>query len=211
MTILPPSLIFNISPDQPKDSNAISIIPRDGTIDDLEVGFENPDFIRLNSNLEGNKLIVNIEKTSNTYGNFESVMTIREGDIDYRVPILIHSTVADLETSFDGSSLSFNISSPKNWTFATISVFDSKLTKYQTVSVTPNKDRAVFIEKPGQYWIEAKILTDGKALDAFEFTNVESVKENSSIFRIDDSFLPLRQIIIISAILCAGIAIAKKL
>ncbi len=210
LILSPPSLIFDLSSENPKNSRAITILPVDGTIGDLDINFVGPNFIKLNAEQNGNKVSVSVENISDMEGSFEGFMTIRRGDMVYRIPILIHSTHGELEAFFEGNNLRFEISSPQDWTFAKISIFDSKIREYQTVSITPNKDTSVPLKEAGHYWIEAKIRTDGKSLDAFEFINVESV-EDQYLFDPLNSMLPLRQVIIISAIVAVIIVVGIKL
>jgi len=96
--------------------------------------------------------------------------------------------------------LNFRIFHPENWTYAKISVTNSKDGSVDIVSALPSKSGSMNVYENGEYWVEAKIRVGEESFNAFEIIEVNSVVPGSSKpFEIFD--LPEKQIGIIVVIM----------
>ena len=109
-------------------------------------------------------------------------------------------------------SLFFEIHHPEKWSFAKISVINSKDGKTETATATPFKKATVEINENAQYWINAKIRVGDNSSDAYNTINISTISENHSGWNIID--IPKKQISIIAGMVVMigiiGLVIKRK-
>ncbi|MEK6867174.1 MAG: peptidase S8, partial [Thermoproteota archaeon] len=91
------------------------------------------------------------------------------------------------------------------WSFAKISVINSKDGKTETVTATPEKDASIRVNENAEYWIYAKIKVNGKTFDAYNTIEVNSINDNiQSEFEVLN--IPEKQIaIVLGIVIITGI------
>jgi len=171
----------------------------EGTLDNLDVKFEGPEFIKFAHILEGNILKIKMNMTEENFGEHEGKIIINHDGTRYTIPFLIHYTQGSISVSQQNQKLSFDISYPGEWSFAKISVINSKDGSVHTTTTTPNKKATVKIYENSEYWIDAKIRVNGNTSDAFNTIEINSLSENQK--SIDIMQIPEKQIGIITMIL----------
>jgi minor extracellular serine protease Vpr len=110
----------------------------------------------------------------------------------------MHYTKGSILVNQENEKLFFEIEHPDKWSFAKISVINSKNGNMDTTTTTPNKKTSIEIYENGEYWIEAKIKVNGNTSDAFNTIKINSLSEK--IEKIELTNIPEKQIIIIISI-----------
>ncbi|MDO7727638.1 MAG: peptidase S8, partial [Nitrosopumilus sp.] len=123
---------------------------------------------------------------------------INHEKIQYTIPVLMHYTEGSILVNQENEKLFFEIVHPDKWSFAKISVTNSKNGNMDTTTTTPNKKTSIEIYDNGEYWIEAKIKVNGNTSDAFNTIKINSLSEK--IEKIELTNIPEKQIIIIISI-----------
>ena len=199
LIITPPNFVINLSSDNPIAQKQLELKLLKGTLENLEVRFEGPEFIQFAHILEGNNLLIKIKILGQNYGEYEGKIIINHDEIKYVVPFLIHSTEGSISVNQKDAKLNFTIFHPEQWGFAKISVINSKNGKIETITATPERDASIRINENAEYWIIAKIKVNGKTFDAYNTIEINSINEN-----IQNEFellnIPEKQIAIVSGI-----------
>jgi minor extracellular serine protease Vpr len=213
LVIQPPHFVQNISSDYPMGEQILELKSLSGSLENIEVFFEGPEFIQFSNVLDGNKLQIRWNAIENNFGDYEGKIFLNQNDDDYKIPFLIHFTEGAVSVSQEKGNLSFGISYPEIWTFAKILVINSKDGSRDTASITPTKNETIKVYENGEYWIESKIIVDGKSYDAFNKIEVNSVVPGTSKpFELFD--FPEKQIGIILVIMLIvgiiGLKITRK-
>jgi len=209
LIITPPNFVVNLSSDNKMAEKELKLKLFNGTLDNLDVTFEGPEFIQVEYSLQENNLTVKIKISGENYGTFQEKIFINHDKIKYIVPIQIHYTKASIDVIQNDNSLFFTINDP-DWNFAKISVTKSNTEITDVITATPNKDAKIRINQNGEYWIEAKIKSKDQTLDAYNTIIVDSVDETQDDFEIID--VPQRQLAIVLGIVAIiGIVGAVKI
>ncbi len=209
LIITPPNVVVNLSSDNKMTEKQLKLKLLNGTLDDLDVTFEGPEFIQVEDSLQENNLTVKIKISGENYGTFQEKILINHDKIKYTVPIQIHYTKASIDVIQNDNSLFFTINDP-DWNFAKISVTKSNTEITDVVTATPNKNAKIRINQNGEYWIEAKIKSNDQTLDAYSTIIANSIDETQNDFEIRD--IPQRQIVIVLGIVAIiGIIGAVKI
>ena len=87
----------------------------------------------------------------------------------------MHYTQASVSTSQNEGKLSFEIYHPEQWSFAKISVTNSKDGSTETISTNPGKVSTMNVYENGEYWIQTSLRTEEDSFDAFDVIEVNSV------------------------------------
>ncbi len=133
------------------------------------------------------------------FGDYEGKIKVNQNDDRYVIPFLLHFTEGSVSVSQEDGKLNFGIYHPEPWTFAKISITNSKDGSTDITTVTPSKIASAIVYENGEYWVEAKIRVGEESFDAFEIIEVNSVLTGSSKpFELFD--LPEKQIGIIAVI-----------
>jgi minor extracellular serine protease Vpr len=204
LIIEPPNFIANISSKEPIVKKQFELKLLDGTLDDLDVKFEGPKFIKFAHLLEGNILQIKMNMSEEKFGDHEGKLIIKHENTRYTIPFLIHYTPGLISVNQENQKLFFEAYHPEEWSFAKISIINSKDGSESTVTTTPNKKASIEIHENSEYWIDAKIRVNGNTSNAFNTIEVNSIPENYNKVNVID--IPEKQIGIITIILI-GIAV----
>jgi len=192
-------LTFDLSPEKISDQETLELKPINGELGELEITFETPEPIEIDYEKEGNSLKISANLVEKVFGEYTGRMKITDMYSSYNVLMLIRSSQGSISSYEEGGKLNFEINEPKDWTYAKISVINSKTGEIDTTSARPDKKADITVYENGEYWIEAKIELDGKTYDAFEKVQVNSATPKNNQL-LDDFEIPERQIAIITAI-----------
>jgi len=199
LVVQPPHFVLSMSSDNPNREQILELKSLSGSLENIEVSVEGPEFIQFSNVLEGNNLQIRLKALENNFGNYEGRIFLTQNDDKYKIPFLLHFTEGSVSVSQEKGNLNFGIYYPEPWTFAKISVINSKDGSKYTASVTPTNNETIKVYENEKYWIEAKIRVDEKSFDAFNIIEVNSVLPGTSKpFELFD--LPEKQIGIISII-----------
>jgi minor extracellular serine protease Vpr len=189
LVIQPPHFVLNISSDSPKAIQVFELKSLNESLENIEISFEGPEFIQFSDVLEGNNLQIRINVLEEKFGEHEGKIIVNQNEDRYVIPFLIHFTEGSISISQENGKLNFEIFHPESWSFAKISVTNSKDGSTDTTSATP------------------------ESFDAFNIIEVDSVLAGSTKpFELFD--LPEKQIGIIIVIVVivglVGLQISKK-
>src|SRR3989338_4484692 len=198
LIITPPNFVINLSSDNPTAQKQLELKLLEGTLENLEVKFEGPEFIQFTHSLEENNLLIKIKILGQNYGEHEGKIIVNHDDIKYVIPFLIHYTEGSISVNQKDDKLNFTIYHPEQWSFAKISVINSEDGKTETITATPERDASIRVNENSEYWIDAKIKVDGKTFDAYNTIEVNSINEDQNEFELLD--IPEKQIAIVSGI-----------
>ncbi|MBT6838822.1 MAG: S8 family serine peptidase [Nitrosopumilus sp.] len=211
LIINPPSFVINLSTDHPTAKKQLELKLMDGKLEGIDVRFEGPKFIEVTQKMENGKLEFEISIVEKKYGDYEGKIFINHEKIEYTIPVLIHHTKGSISVNQENEKLIFEINHPEKWSFAKISIINSKNGNTETITSTPHKKTSLEIYENGEYWIDAKIKVGGNTSDAFNTIKINSLSEKIDKLELRD--IPEKQIIlIISIIVIIGIVglIIKK-
>jgi len=198
LIIIPPNFVINLSSDNPTAQKELELKLLEGTLENLEVKFEGPEFIQFAHSLEENNLLIKIKTLGQNYGEHEGKIIVNHDETKYVIPFLIHYTEGSISVNQKDDRLNFTIYHPEQWNFAKISVINSKDGKTETITATPERDASIRVNENAEYWIDAKIKVDGKTFAAYNTIEVNSINEDQDEFELLD--IPEKQIAIVSGI-----------
>ncbi len=196
LIITPPSFVVNVSSDDLIAEKQFQLKLIDGTLNNFDVRFEGPEFIKFEHFLEGNALQIKMNMTEENFGDHEGKIIINHDDTRYVIPFLLHYTLGSISVNQQNQKLFFEIYHPEEWSFTKISVTNSKDGKTDVATASPNKMASIEIYENAEYWIDAKIRVDGNTSNAFSTIVTSSLPENSQRLEIID--IPEKQIGIIA-------------
>jgi len=200
LIITPPNFVVNVSSDDLIAEKQFRIKLIDGTFDNFDVKFVGPEFVKFTYFLADNNLQIKMNITEENFGDYEGKIIINHEDTRYVIPFLLHYTPGSISINQQNQKLFFDIYHPEEWSFAKISITNSKDGKTDTTTVIPNKKTSIEIYENAEYWIDAKIKVNGNTSSAFNTIKISSLSENS--YRLEIIDIPEKQVGII-----AGIAI----
>ena len=211
LVIMPPNFVSSVSSDNLISEQQFELKVLEGSLDNIEINFEGPEFIKFAHLIEGDKLITKMSMTEKNYGEHEGKIIIHHNEIRYVIPFLLHYTLGSISVNQQNDKLIFDIYHPEKWSFAKISVTNSKDGKTSTTTTTPNKQGTIDILENSEYWIDAKIRSNKNTSSAYNTIEISTLDEKSQ--RLDFIELPEKQILIISGILIAVgiVGILKKI
>ena len=201
LVIMPPNFVSSVSSDNLISEQQFELKVLEGNLDDIEINFEGPEFIKFAHLIEGDKLITKMSMTEKNYGEHEGKIIIFHNEIRYVVPFLLHYTQGSISVNQQNDKLIFDIYHPENWSFAKIAVTNSKDGKTSTTTMTPNKQGTIDIFENSEYWIDAKIRSNKNTSSAYNTIEISTLDEKSQRFDLIE--LPEKQILIISGIVIA--------
>ncbi|MFQ5440734.1 MAG: S8 family serine peptidase [Nitrosopumilaceae archaeon] len=199
LIVQPPHFVLSISSDDPVGKQTLELKSLNGSIGDIDVSFEGPDFLQFSEILEGDNLQIRFKVLEEKFGDYEGKIILKLNEEKYVIPFLLHYTEASISVFQERGELSFDIFHPEPWTFAKISVTNSKDGSTDIASITPTKEETVNVYENGEYWIDAKIRVGQESFDAFKIIEVNSVLEGTSK-PLDLFDVPEKQIGIIAVI-----------
>ena len=201
LIIMPPNFVVNVSSDNPIAEKQFELKLIDGTLNNFDVKFNGPEFVKFAYILEGNILKIKMNLVGENFGDHEGKIIVNHDNSRYIIPFLLHYTPGSITVTQQNQKLFFEVYHPEEWSFAKISVTNSKDGKIDTTTAIPNKDASIEIYENAEYWIDAKIRVNGNSSDAFNSIEIRSLPENSSRLNILD--IPERQLMIITGIVIA--------
>ena len=204
LIINPTNFVINLSADQPSVEKQLELKLIEGTLGKIDVRFEGPEFIEFTHNIKNNNLQIELDIVGEKYGEHEGKIFINHEKIQYTIPILIHYTEGSISAYQENEKIFFEINHPDKWSFAKITITNSKNGNTDTITTTSDKKTSLEIYENGEYWIDAKIKIDENTSDAFNTIKITSLSEK--IEKIELRNIPEKQIIlIISIIIIVGI------
>ncbi len=212
LIIMPPNFVVNVSPDNLIVEKQFELKVIEGELlDNFNIGFEGPEFVKFAHILEGNILKIKMNVIEESFGEHEGKIVINHNDVRYVIPFLLHYTQGSISVNQQNQQLLFEINYPNEWDFAKISVTNSKDGKTDTTTATPDKKASIQVYENAEYWIDAKIKVKENTLDAFNTIKIKSLPENYQRIEIID--IPEKQIIIITTIVAiiGIVGIVKKI
>jgi len=211
LIIMPPNLIFDLSPANQIQTKHLKINGIDG--ESMSIRFEESHIVDFDYDLEDENLVINAKLTEQSLGEFESRIIINHNEIDYHIPIIVRVSEGAITINEDGGKLRIDVSSPSTWSYAKISIINQETGKLFTDSIVPGKNLEMAVSQPGEYWIEAKIKDDDKTLNAYATIQVEKI-EHSEKNLANILNLPEKPILIIAAIMIVtaivGLSIRRR-
>ena len=213
LIIQPPHFVMNLSSDEPDGQQILELKSLNGTLENIEVFFEAPEFVQFSNVLEGDTIQIRMRVTGEEFGEHEGKIIVNQNNERHTIPFLLHYTEGSIKTSQEKGNLSFRVNYPEPWTFAKIIVTNSNDGSSETTSSTPSKLGKLSVYENGQYWVEAKIRSNGDSYDAYDIIDVNSVPPGTS-----EPFgwfgLPLKQLGIIAVIVIIvgliGVKLSRK-
>ena len=204
LIIIPPNFVTTVSSEKLIAEQKFNLKLLDGTLDNLDIKFVGPEFIKFAHILEGNTLLVKMKMSEEKFGEYEGKIFVNHEDIRYAIPFLLHYTEGSISVTQQNQMLYFDINHPEEWSFTKILVTNSKNGDTITTTTTPDKKASIKIYENSEYWIDAKIRVNGNTSNAFNTININSLEKNYGEINIPD--IPEKQIGII-IILLTGIGI----
>jgi len=198
LIIIPPNLIFDLSPANQIQTKHLKINGIDG--ESMSIRFEESGIADFDYDLDDENLVINAKLTEQSLGEFESRVVINHNEIDHHIPIIVRVSEGTIAVNENGGKLRIDVSSPSTWSYAKISIINQETGKTFTDSIAPGKNSELVVYQSGEYWIEAKIKDGDKTLSAYATIQVEKIKHSEKNF--PNIFnLPVKPILIISAIM----------
>jgi len=198
LIIIPSNFVVNTSSDNPISQKKIELKLLGGSLKDVQVFFEGPEFIQFAHIIEDNNLEIKLKITGKEYGDHEGKIIVIHENIRYVIPFLLHYTEGSISISQEEGKLNFEIFHPKEWSFAKIEVTNSRDGEMHVISAMPNRKSSVQVFEDAEYWVEAKIKVGGKTFDAFNTIQVNSISNETEYFEFLQ--IPQNQIEIIATI-----------
>ena len=204
LVIIPPNFVINVSSEKLIAEQKFDLKLLDGTLDNLDIKFVGPEFIKFAHILEGDTLLVKMSMSEERFGEHEGKIFVNHEDVRYVIPFLLHYTEGSISVTQQNQMLYFDINHPEEWSFTKILITNSKDGNTVTTTTTPDKKASIEIYENSEYWIDAKIRVNGNTSNAFNTIEINSLEEKYDRINIPD--IPEKQIGII-AIFLIGIGI----
>jgi len=205
LIINPTNFVINLSKDQPSIEEQLELKLIEGNLEKIDVRFEGPKFIEFTHDIKNSNLQIGLNIVEERYGEHEGKIFINHDKIQYTIPVLIHYTEGSISIIQENEKLFFEVNHPDEWSFAKITITNSKNGNSDTISTIPDKKTSLEIYENGEYWIDAKIKINGNTSDAFNTIKINSLSEKIEKSELRD--IPEKQIIlIVSIIVIIGIA-----
>ena len=199
LIISPTNFVINLSLDEQSIEKELQLKFIENKSEEIDVEFEGPKFIEFKHEIKNDNLQIKFTMVEEKFGEHEGKIFINHEKIKYTIPILIHYTEASIFVNQENEKLFFEINHPDKWSFAKISITNSKNGNSDTITMTPDKKISTEIYHNGEYWIKAKIMVNGNTTDAFNTIEINSISEKTD--RLELINIPEKQIIIIISII----------
>ena len=199
LIIEPPNFVAIASSDDKVIEKQFQLKSIDGSWGGFDVNFDGPEFIEFSGELANENILkIRMKMLEDNFGEHQGTIMITHEGVQYRVPFLLHYTQGSVSVNQENEKLSFEIYHPEKWSFAKISVINSKDGQVYTTTTTQDKKASIEVYENAQYWIDAKIKVNGTTSSAFNVIEIDSLDENQIRTNILD--IPEKQILIISSI-----------
>ena len=140
-------------------------------------------------------------------------MIITYNEIQYQIPTIVRVSEASMHILKDSNGLTFQITSPLDWTYAKITITNASTLDKDSFSITPDKNSPLKIYAAGEYWVEANIKADKISFDVYDTITIdsESTSEKSVVSDLIVSERPLIILaIIFGIVIVVGIGIRNR-
>jgi len=208
LIIMPPNLIFDLSPANQIQTKHLKINGIDG--ESMSIRFEESHIADFDYNLEDEDLVINAKLTEQSLGELESRIIINHNEIDYHIPIIVRVSEGTITVNENGGKLRIDVSSPSTLSYAKISIINQETGKLFTDSIVPGKNSELTVHEPGEYWIEAEI---DRTLSAYATIQVEKIEHDEKNLA-NAKNLTEKPILIIAAIMIVtaivGLSIRRR-
>ena len=118
LIIMPPNLIFDLSPANQIQTKHLKINGIDG--ESVSIRFEESHIVDFDYGLDDENLVINTKLTEQSLGEFESRVVINHNEIDYHIPIIVRVSEGAITINEYGGKLGIDVSSPSSWSYAKI-------------------------------------------------------------------------------------------
>ena len=211
LIIKPTYLIFNVSPEKNVQSQFLQIKSIDGNNENIKVSFIGNDYVDFDYKLKNDRLNITASINKEFFGEVQDKVFIEQNGVIYNIPIVSHLTNATIDVVEQNGEMNFKILSSKEWSYAKISVIDKDNSIIDTTSATPTKDAAITVYNPGVYWIESKIMIDGKTFDVNDIVEVKSATEAKGLDLFHLIKIPDKPILIIFSVVAIIALVGLKI
>ena len=199
LIINPTNFVINFSEDQTSIEKQLKLKLIEGKLEKIGIRFEGPKNIQFEHEIKNNNVQIKLKIIGGKYGEYEGKIFINHEKTDYTIPILMHYTEGSISINQENKKLFFEINHPDKWSFAKITITNSKNGNIDTVTTTPNKEIFFEICENTEYWIDAKIKTENKTSNAFNTIKINSLSEKIEVIELID--IPEKQIVLIMSVI----------
>jgi minor extracellular serine protease Vpr len=199
LIINPTNFVINFSEDQTSIEKQLKLKLIEGKLEKIGIRFEGPKNIQFEHEIKNNNVQIKLKIIGGKYGEYEGKIFINHEKTDYTIPILMHYTEGSISINQENKKLFFEINHPDKWSFAKITITNSKNGNIDTVTTTPNKEIFFEIYENTEYWIDAKIKTENKTSNAFNTIKINSLSEKIEVIELID--IPEKQIVLIMSVI----------
>ena len=211
LIIDPTFLTFNLSPDKISQTKFLEIKNINENNDEFEISFAGNENVDLNYSLDNNELMITASIKDEFFGTVQDIVFIEHGNMIYNIPIVAHLTKGTIHVVEQSGEMKFSISSTEDWSYAKISVISEDNVLIDSTSATPDKDAAITVYDPGQYWIDSKIRVNGETIDAFEIVDVTTTLDKKGFDPFDSLEVPEKPLLIIFAVVAIIALVGLKI
>ena len=210
LVITPPNFVSIITSDNPITRQHLSINALHRVSENITVEFVGPEFIRFEHAINKDGIDITIHAVERMYGEYEGSVLIYDGESRYTVPFVLHYTAGSIIPKQFDDIIQFDIVHPERWSFAKITVTNSRDDSSKIVTATPDKLAEIKVYENVEYWIRAQITIPNGTSDAYRTINVDTVNTPTHQTFLDISTRPIVIIIsIVTVIGAASFVIAK--
>ena len=213
IVFLPPTLKFDLSHEEKSQTKNLEVQSVGKQISNLKLEFPESDYIDFNYKLTDGLLQITAKSSSSEITHFEGRVIITYNEIQYQIPTIVRVSEASMHILKDSNGLTFQITSPLDWTYAKITITNASTLDKDSFSITPDKNSPLKIYATGEYWVEVNIKADKISFDVYDTItiNSESTSEKSVVSDLIVSERPLIILVIIFGIvIVVGIGIRNR-
>lgn len=211
LIIEPTYLTFILSPEKKIQSEILQIKSLGDSNEKITVRFSGNDKIDFDYSLENNILNITAHLNEEFFGEVQDRVFIEQGNLIYNIPIIVHITQGTIKVAEKDGVMNFEILSPKDWSYAKISVIDKDNGIIDTTSATPAKDATITVYGTGEYWIDSKIRVNEETFDAYDIIHVKTAAEKKEISLFNLIKIPERPFLIIVAVVAIIALVGLKI
>ena len=203
LIIEPPNFVVMVSSDNKVVEKQFHLKSLDGTWDGFDVSYDGPEFVKFSGELVNENILnVRMSVLEENFGEHEGKIRISHGSIQYVVPFVLHYTPGSISIVQQNENLFFDVYHPEEWSFAKISITNSKDGRIDITTATPDKPASIEIYENAEYWVDAKIRVNGNTSSAYNTIDIRTLEEKERL----DFDIPERQMSIIAgAVIIIGI------
>ena len=204
LVITPPNFVSIITSDNPIAKQRLRISALQPNSNNITVEFAGPEFVRFGHIINKDSIDVTISAADHMYGEYEGKILIYDNKTRYTVPFVLHYTAGSVTPRQLDDIIQFDIVHPETWSFAKITVTNSRDDSIKTITATPDRPPEIKVYENVEYWIRAQITIPNGTSDAYNIINIDTINESTHQTFVDISTRPI--VIIISMVTVIGVA-----